>query len=208
MIRATFARWRRLALAAALLTLGGCASSGVDVSPGLNGRYGEASRLMLLAATSGPIPLDIDLAPAGTTPSSLAAEANRSIAWSNAVLSPGAPPADDDFKVAFRFASVPSDPQAVCAGRDRPGAAQAPGPGLRLHAIACNGSEPVADLLARSERSTPEAATQLARETTARLFPGGDMGGRWGTGWGIPGVRVGVGVGSGGRSGVGVGVGF
>jgi hypothetical protein len=186
--------------------LAGCAPQ-ADVATGVHGQYAEASRLLILAAAKGPVPLSVDRVPTTTEGSvdetSLLAAANDAVDWTGArfALVPAKP---DDYHVLLRFERVPSDPDTACKAVDSPQRAAPsplPEPGLRLHAIACNGPQPVADVIARNERATASAATDLTRASLRRLFPGGSGG------WGFPGVSLGVGIGSNG-SGAGVGLHF
>jgi hypothetical protein len=194
--------------AAAFLVLAGCAPP-VDVATGVTGQFGEASRLMILQAADGPVPLSIDEPPAtsggAVSEADLVAAADGAISWSSSRFMASSP-TGQDFAVLLRFARVPTNPRDECAGG--PSRPAPPSPfgagGLHVHAIACSDGLPVADVLGNTEETTPDAAKQLVRSTIDRLLPGSGSGG----GWGFPGVRLGVGIGSGGSSGIGVGVGF
>lgn len=195
----------RLLLLPAVLVVPALAGCGprAEVATGTSGMFGEARRMLVLAAADGPVPIDVDTVPSvlGGGEVELAQLAGRAVDWSNAVFTPAAPGAQGAH-LALRFASVPADPAAACAGAAGSGTAPAAGT-ARLHAIFCDGPAPVADAIGTAAMPGRAGIADLLEATLGRLFPGG--GGRYGHG--LPGVSVGVGVGSDG-SGVGLGVGF
>lgn len=188
------------------LLLAGCAA-GPEVDTGVNGRFAEARRLLLTEASKGPVELSIDRAPPALAGDEAVADVvERTLRWSNArVDATAAGAAGPGLRLAYRFARVPSDPAAVCAGRPET-VSPMPPEGIGLHAIACDGNMPVADVLARSDKTDRETVERVVQAATDRLFANGGEA----TGSRFPGTSIfgGVGVGSDSRVGVGVGLGF
>ena len=74
---------------------------------------------------------------------------------------------------------------------------------MKLYAVFCDGSRPVADIDGTAAAAGPSAADELVTLTMNRLFPGD--GSSYSA---FPGVSLGVGIGSGGGWGLGGGLSF
>jgi hypothetical protein len=171
------------------LALAACAAQGgIELGEGANPRAARA-RLAEAAAT-GPVRLALN-APPATTDGALGAEQAAKAAAEGV----------RGLKVRFsRTAPGPTrlvllfdpptriGPAAICAADRLPAAA--PRGGVRLHAVFCDGPEPIADAVGESDDRSTAAVSRLIWRTTARLFPD-DYADTYG--FNLFGLRVGLG---------------
>ncbi len=193
------------AAVAALSLLGACGGprlrTGSDADP-------STARGMLVAAsaTGEPVPLVVDTVPSRAYPvgaPGIAGTADAAVTWLGARFAPtdlrAADP--DRRRVVLRFEDVTRNAALACSANPPRGAV--PAEPVKLHAVFCDGTRPIADVDGTAAEPGPSAADELVTVSMNRLFPG--QGSRYSA---FPGVSLGVGVGSGGGWGLGGGLHF
>ena len=139
--------------------------------------------------------------PAGAA--GVAGTASAAVTWLGARFVPTDFSADDPARrrVVLRFEDVPRNAALTCS--PSPPRGLVPPEPVKLYAVFCDGSRPVADIDGTAAATGPSAADELVTLTMRRLFPGDS-----GSYSAFPGVSLGVGIGSGGGWGLGGGLSF
>jgi hypothetical protein len=180
---------------AALLPLGAGCSGGPQLDAGPSANPSQARGLLVAASADGPVPLEIDTAPptfAGGA-AEVAGIATTAVSALGARFQPMGLGSVESTRrrVVFRFEQTAHDPTAICAGNNPRGIL--PPPPVRLYAVFCDGTRPVADIGGTAAGTSPDDPARLVSAVTDRMFPGGSGSYSY-----FPGVSLGVGVGSGG----------
>lgn len=158
-----------------LTTLAGCASAPVTLGPDSDPRV--ARELLVSAARSGPIRLDVNSLPSATdgglTMQEVAAEAARGIQGLNVRFEPPAaasPGPGSGARLLLLFDPPPDvAPRVACVAANPPApVAQSP---ARLQALFCDGGTFIADVTGTAEGDRLAQTRRLIWRTTARLFP-------------------------------------
>lgn len=173
----------------AALGLAACAAQGGIELGGAASPRAARARLAEVAG-AGPVPLAVNVLPA-TTDGALGAEqaAGAAADGVRGLRVRFSPTALGSARLVLLF-DPPAGigPAAVCAADDLPAAA--PRGGVRLHAVFCDGPEPIADAAGESRDRSTAAVSRLIWRTAARLFPD-DYADSYG--FNLFGLRVGLG---------------
>jgi hypothetical protein len=199
----------RFLVPSAVLLLAACAgqqppSPAAALGPDL----AEARRLLL--SSNGPVPVEIDAAPAvlGSDPRGVVARAaSEATQWAAASFTP-APATTGAAGPRLVMQFEDTGDATACSGTMVPTTlSMAPS---RVRAVMCDGNRPVAEAVGRAQGADAQSVQAMVTQATARLFPriGGEETTAGGWSRSAPGVSLGGWIGSGGGSGVGVGLGF
>ena len=202
--RGTTVSWTAIATIA-LLSVGlGACNSGPRITTGQGASPSAARGQLVAAAANGPVPLEVDRAPAlyEGGAAEVARVATRAADWLGAHFAPTPlGEASDRQRLVFRFEDAPGTPAEACAGKAPPG--RLPPPPVKLNAVFCDGPRPVADATGTADGTDLAATDRLVTATVDRLFPGRTGEGSY---YGYPGISLGgvIGLGSGRRVGSGI----
>lgn len=156
-----------------LTTLAGCTNAPVTLGPDSDPRV--ARELLVSAARSGPVRLDVNSLPRAAdgalTLPEVAAEAARGIQGLNVRFEPAASPLPGSGARLLLLFDPPPDvaPRVACISAAPP--APVPQSPAKLQALFCDGGTFIADATSTAEGDLTAQTRRMIWRTTARLFP-------------------------------------